>query len=132
MSWCPRPVRRPQVALFGATLGVILLTSAGWNSVARPAASGAPTAETIAASATSPGSSITRRVPGSRWSRPVAGAITAAQTATRHYAKRQVTWFRHQLIGSRPGGPAHACHVLTEQYSESLREKMFTIVCDCG
>ncbi len=24
-------------------------------------------------------------------------AVTAAQTATRHYAKRQVTWFRHQM-----------------------------------
>ena len=34
-----------------------------------------------AASATSPGSSISRSVPGSTWSRPVAGARTAAQTS---------------------------------------------------
>jgi tRNA dimethylallyltransferase len=28
-------------------------------------------------------------------------AITTAQTATRHYAKRQMTWFRHQLKDKR-------------------------------
>jgi tRNA dimethylallyltransferase len=28
---------------------------------------------------------------------PLAAAITAAQADTRHYAKRQFTWFRHQL-----------------------------------
>ena len=57
-------------------------------------------------------------------------AISAGQTATRHYAKRQRTWFRHQLAGAPavPGG--HACHVMDEQYSESLLQKMFTIVCD--
>ena len=29
---------------------------------------------------------------------PLADAITEAQKTTRHYAKRQVTWFRHQLV----------------------------------
>jgi tRNA dimethylallyltransferase len=38
-------------------------------------------------------------------------AITAAQRATRRYAKRQITWFRHQLTPDL---------VLTEQFSESL------------
>jgi tRNA dimethylallyltransferase len=28
---------------------------------------------------------------------PLAAAIAAAQADTRHYAKRQFTWFRHQL-----------------------------------
>ena len=28
---------------------------------------------------------------------PLAAAIAAAQQATRRYAKRQMTWFRHQL-----------------------------------
>jgi len=28
---------------------------------------------------------------------PLAGAVAAAQQATRNYAKRQVTWLRHQL-----------------------------------
>jgi tRNA dimethylallyltransferase len=41
----------------------------------------------------------------------LADAVAAAQRATRHYAKRQMTWFRHQL---RPD------LILTEQFSESL------------
>ena len=39
------------------------------------------------------------------------GAIAEAQRATRRYAKRQVTWFRHQMTAEV---------VLNEQYSESL------------
>jgi tRNA dimethylallyltransferase len=46
-------------------------------------------------------------------------AVAAAQQATRNYAKRQMTWFRHQL------GNAEA---LTEQYSESLPGKIFPFV----
>lgn len=38
-------------------------------------------------------------------------AIALATRATRHYAKRQMTWFRHQMA---------AAFVLNEQYSESL------------
>lgn len=38
-------------------------------------------------------------------------AVAAAQRATRHYAKRQMTWFRHQTI---PG------LIIGEQFSESL------------
>jgi len=41
----------------------------------------------------------------------LAEAIAAAQQATRRYAKRQMTWFRHQL---------HAELVCVEQYSESF------------
>jgi tRNA dimethylallyltransferase len=41
----------------------------------------------------------------------LAEAKAAAQRATRRYAKRQMTWFRHQ---SRPD------LVFNEQYSESL------------
>jgi tRNA dimethylallyltransferase len=41
----------------------------------------------------------------------LAEAVTAAQRSTRRYAKRQVTWFRHQL---------RADLVLGEQFSESL------------
>lgn len=47
-------------------------------------------------------------------------AITAAQAATRHYAKRQVTWLRHQL----PGEPLR----WAEQYSESFWPKIFPIL----
>ena len=38
-------------------------------------------------------------------------AIAAAQQATRHYAKRQMTWFRHQLDAEL---------ICVEQYSESF------------
>jgi tRNA dimethylallyltransferase len=38
-------------------------------------------------------------------------AVAAAQRATRHYAKRQMTWFRHQMVADL---------VLSTQLSESL------------
>ena len=41
----------------------------------------------------------------------LAEAIAAAQRATRHYAKRQTTWFRHQFAADL---------ILDEQFSESL------------
>jgi tRNA dimethylallyltransferase len=43
----------------------------------------------------------------------LAQAIAAAQQATRHYAKRQLTWFRHQLTGAV---------VYETQYSEDLKQ----------
>jgi tRNA dimethylallyltransferase len=42
---------------------------------------------------------------------PLGEAVAAAQRATRRYAKRQVTWFRHQLTPDL---------ILNEQFSESL------------
>jgi tRNA dimethylallyltransferase len=42
---------------------------------------------------------------------PLDAAIAAAQRATRHYAKRQMTWFRHQMTPDL---------VLGAQFSESL------------
>ncbi|MGH7029628.1 MAG: tRNA (adenosine(37)-N6)-dimethylallyltransferase MiaA [Stellaceae bacterium] len=42
---------------------------------------------------------------------PLAAATAAAQRATRRYAKRQMTWFRHQLAPDL---------ILDEQFSESL------------
>ncbi len=42
---------------------------------------------------------------------PLAEAVAAAQRATRRYAKRQMTWFRHQLEPDL---------ILGEQFSESL------------
>jgi tRNA dimethylallyltransferase len=42
---------------------------------------------------------------------PLAEAIAAAQQATRRYAKRQTTWFRHQLDAEL---------TCVEQYSESF------------
>lgn len=43
-------------------------------------------------------------------------AVTAAQQSTRNYAKRQLTWFRHQL---------NASAVVSEQFSESLIATIF-------
>jgi tRNA dimethylallyltransferase len=46
-------------------------------------------------------------------------AVSHAQQATRQYAKRQTTWFRHQLI---------ADHVISTQFSESLLPGIFAII----
>jgi tRNA dimethylallyltransferase len=51
-------------------------------------------------------------------------AVAAAQQATRRYAKRQYTWFHHQM-------PEHAALrklVLDEQYSESLSGKILPFI----
>jgi tRNA dimethylallyltransferase len=42
---------------------------------------------------------------------PLDAAIAAAQRATRRYAKRQMTWFRHQMVPNL---------LLDAQFSESL------------
>ena len=42
---------------------------------------------------------------------PLADAVAAAQQATRRYAKRQTTWFRHQMAADL---------IFAEQFSESL------------
>jgi tRNA dimethylallyltransferase len=46
-------------------------------------------------------------------------AVRLAQASTRQYAKRQITWFRHQMPGALR---------LDAQYSESLRQKIFPII----
>ncbi|HYG88825.1 MAG TPA: tRNA (adenosine(37)-N6)-dimethylallyltransferase MiaA [Azospirillum sp.] len=45
-------------------------------------------------------------------------ATVKAQQSTRNYAKRQVTWFRRQLLDK----PAHACHAVSSLYSAALRD----------
>jgi len=47
-------------------------------------------------------------------------ALARAQQATRRYAKRQMTWLRHQFIGNDP-----TVLVMETQYSESLRRDFF-------
>lgn len=49
----------------------------------------------------------------------LAEALSLAQQATRRYAKRQLTWFRHQLIPEIR---------LEEKFSESLLEKIFAFI----
>ncbi len=46
-------------------------------------------------------------------------AVARFQKATRNYAKRQVTWFRHQVNDP---------YICSEQYSESLRSETFSFI----
>ena len=46
-------------------------------------------------------------------------AVSAARRRTRNYAKRQITWLRHQLAGA---------HTINAQYSESLWPEIFSFI----
>jgi tRNA dimethylallyltransferase len=48
---------------------------------------------------------------------PLARAVELAQQATRRYAKRQTTWFRHQFVPKIPIGA---------QFSKSLEQEIFS------
>ncbi|WP_431857993.1 tRNA (adenosine(37)-N6)-dimethylallyltransferase MiaA [Azospirillum sp.] len=45
-------------------------------------------------------------------------AAAKAQQSTRHYAKRQLTWFRHQLLDKR----AQGCHAVPMIYTAASRD----------
>jgi tRNA dimethylallyltransferase len=47
-------------------------------------------------------------------------ALARAQQATRRYAKRQLTWLRHQYVGNDS-----TVLVIRTQYSESLKADFF-------
>jgi tRNA dimethylallyltransferase len=49
-------------------------------------------------------------------------AVIKAQQATRNYAKRQTTWFRHQLSASKLATAAHACHTISTLYVAEYRD----------
>ncbi len=51
-------------------------------------------------------------------------AIAAVQQATRNYAKRQYTWFKHQM----PERPGLRKLTLIEQYSERLLPEIFSFI----
>lgn len=48
-------------------------------------------------------------------------AVAAAQQATRNYAKRQITWIRHQIVTNL---------MLNTQYSKRLTEEIFSFICE--
>lgn len=50
---------------------------------------------------------------------PLNQSVSKAQQASRNYAKRQLTWFRNQLVQN---------HTHSEQYSESNREEIFSFI----
>ena len=53
-------------------------------------------------------------------------AIAQAQQATRRYAKRQLTWFRNQVL-ARNGDSVHA---IDAQYSQSFKSETLSIIRD--
>ena len=55
-------------------------------------------------------------------------AIDAAQQATRHYAKRQMTWFRHQVPAGRQFSPT----VPFEQFSERIVAEIYNFIRNSG
>jgi len=55
-------------------------------------------------------------------------AIAAAQQATRRYAKRQMTWFRHQVPEARQIVPT----VSFAQFSERILSDIFNFIRDSG
>jgi tRNA dimethylallyltransferase len=67
----------------------------------------------------------------------LAGAAAAMQQATRNYAKRQLTWFRHQLPAPGPVAAGSVVEIETvtapncmadAQLLESLRAKIFNFI----
>ena len=55
-------------------------------------------------------------------------AIAAAQQATRRYAKRQMTWFRHQV----PDGSQHCPTLPFEQFSERIIGEIYNFIRNSG
>jgi tRNA dimethylallyltransferase len=57
-------------------------------------------------------------------------ALAQAKSATRRYAKRQLTWLRHQLPPGRADWPdaVHDSHAFPAQYSETLRSEIFAFL----
>ena len=60
--------------------------------------------------------------------KPLADAVAAAQQATRNYAKRQTTWFRHQLSFANFISP----DAENMKFSESYLQKIFQNIRDFG
>jgi tRNA dimethylallyltransferase len=52
-------------------------------------------------------------------------AVAAAKQSSRRFAKRQVTWFRHQPLGKRV---MTLSDPITAQFSESLDQKIFNFI----
>ena len=53
-------------------------------------------------------------------------AIAQAQQATRRYAKRQLTWFRNQVLARE----AESVHVVDAQYSQSFKSEILSNIRD--
>lgn len=62
---------------------------------------------------------------------PLAEASALARQSTRRYAKRQLTWFRHQAPKAGEGGNVHNSHSLNAQYSEKLLDEILSNIRFC-
>ena len=56
-------------------------------------------------------------------------AIEAGKGATRRYAKRQVTWFRHQI--PTVGGAVHGSYAIEEKYSKRMLSDILSKIRNC-
>ncbi|MGQ9368465.1 tRNA (adenosine(37)-N6)-dimethylallyltransferase MiaA [Azospirillum sp. A39] len=54
-------------------------------------------------------------------------AVALAQQSTRRYAKRQVTWFRHQLAGRPPLSARHGSHTISSLYFPQRRDDILRL-----
>jgi tRNA dimethylallyltransferase len=59
-------------------------------------------------------------------------ATRQAQQATRNYAKRQVTWFRHQLPGEKKDAGAHNLHAQFTELSERNLAEIISFILHPG
>jgi tRNA dimethylallyltransferase len=59
-------------------------------------------------------------------------ATRTAQQASRNYAKRQTTWFRHQLPGDREVLVLHGCDAKTGEHSESFFAEIMPFILRAG
>lgn len=55
-------------------------------------------------------------------------AVAKARQSTRNYAKRQVTWFRHQLAARPPRSAVHGCHTLDSLFAATHSNAMLSVV----
>lgn len=62
---------------------------------------------------------------------PLAEASALARQSTRRYAKRQLTWFRHQAPKTGDGGNVHNSHTSDTQYSEKLLDQILSNIRFC-
>jgi tRNA dimethylallyltransferase len=58
----------------------------------------------------------------------MADAVALAQQSTRRYAKRQVTWFRHQLAERPPHTAPHGCHTVDSLCSLDQRSAILRLL----
>ncbi len=62
----------------------------------------------------------------------LAEAVRSAQQASRNYAKRQMTWFRHQLPSEKKSPPPHVTHAQFAELSERNLTEIMSFILRAG